>query len=350
VQALYSGALDAEQRTLIGNSRLERERADRAFASQLEPPIDAAGSERAQQAEVVGEYGAHINRLGLRGREISFDKPEGTTRLVALGGSFVFGWGVIDAETWTTRLEMKLQEQIGATEIVNGGRNGGTINRALITLVRLAQQMPFEYVLLISTYNNRTLLDIEQRPTMASGLEYYLYNLSLLHVILEEKVSQLRREALDNQRFRTAVRVRPEALADWRAMYRRRLDEIATVCREHGTTLFVGAEPQRFYDSRLDLLPPGDARETERLTAHVRTGTSLAVSELEWYLHSLQVHELRDLEGRGQAVFLDTASAFMPDKGRWMIDQIHASGTGSERFAERVAGELATRMASRPQR
>jgi hypothetical protein len=121
--------------------------------------------------------------------------------------------------------------------------------------------MPFEYVLLISTYNNRTLLDIQPRPTWASRLEYYLYNLSLLHVALEEKISLLRRETLDNQRFRTVVRVRLDTLADWRAMYRRRLDEIATVCREHGTTLFVGAEPQRFYDSRLDQLAPGDAPE-----------------------------------------------------------------------------------------
>jgi len=207
--------------------------------------------------------------------------------------------------------------------------------------------MPFEYVLLISTYNNRTLLDIQPRPTWASRLEYYLYNLSLLHVALEEKISLLRRETLDNQRFRTVVRVRLDTLADWRAMYRRRLDEIATVCREHGTTLSVGAEPQRFYDSRLDQLAPGDAPETERLTALVSQGKPVSMSELEWYLQSLQVHELRDLEGRGQAAFLDTASAFMPDKHAWMIDQIHANRSGSERFAERVAGELATRIAAR---
>jgi len=37
----------------------------------------------------------------------------------------------------------------------------------------------------------------------------------------------------------------------------------------------------------------------------------------------------------------------MPDKHAWMIDQIHANRSGSERFAERVAGELATRIAAR---
>ena len=73
------------------------------------------------------------------------------------------------------------------------------------------------------------------------------------------------------------------------------------------------------------------------------------MSELEWYLQSLQVQALRELEAGGQAIFLDTASAFTPNKKRWMIDQIHASGGGSERFAERVAGDLAGRIASRPQ-
>jgi hypothetical protein len=346
VQALRSGTLDQEQRTLWGNAKLETARADRAFETRRDPVPDVDDN-APSQPEVVGEYGAHVNSLGLRGPEIVFDKPAGATRLVALGGSFVFGWGVVDADTWTTKLEGKLRERVGPTEVVNGGRNGGTINRALTTLVRLGQRMPFEYVLLVSTYNNRTLLDIERRPTFGARIEYYLYNLSLANVMLEEKISALRHEALDNQRFRTAVRVRPDALGGWRAMYRRRLEQIATVCRERGAALFVGAEPQRFYESALDRLAPGNVEETDRLTALVANGTPLTMSELEWYLQSLQVRELRDLAARGQAVFLDTASAFMPDKRPWMIDQLHANRTGSEKFAELVAKELSARIGAR---
>jgi lysophospholipase L1-like esterase len=343
VQALHSGAIDEEQRTLTGNAKLETERAERTFLTRAEPLRDANDGFAAHAQAVVGEYGAHVNRLGLRGPEIAFDKPAGTTRIVALGGSFVFGWGVVDADTWTVRLEHKLRERAGPTEIVNGGRNGGTINRALTTLVRLAQRMPLDAVVLVSTYNNRNLLDVERRPTWGASVEYYLYNLSLLNVMLEEKISQLRREALDHQRFKTAVGVRVDALDEWRGLYRRRLDQIATVCREHGTRLFVGAEPQRFYDSRLDALPPGDDGETRRLTALVQDRRPLALSELEWYLHSVQVAELRRLDATGAATFLDTASAFMSDKRRWMIDQIHANRSGSERFAELVATELITR-------
>src|SRR5262249_22831040 len=109
IQALHSGALDEEQRTLWGNARRETDRADRAFEARGIPEREAAANEPPQPA-VVGEYGAHVNSLGLRGPEIVFEKPAGTTRLVALGGSFVFGWGVVDADTWTTRLEHKLRE------------------------------------------------------------------------------------------------------------------------------------------------------------------------------------------------------------------------------------------------
>jgi hypothetical protein len=169
----------------------------------------------------------------------------------------------------------------------------------------------------------------------------------LLNVMLEEKISRLRHEALDHQRFRTAVRVRPHTIARWRAMYRRRLDQIATVCGERHATLIVGGEPQHFYDSRLDRLAPGDAAETARLDAQIAQAQPLAVSELEWYLQSVQIRELRGLEVRGSAIFLDTASAFMPEKARWMLDQIHANRGGSERFADLVAAALATRLDER---
>lgn len=77
--------------------------------------------------------------------------------------------------------------------------------------MRITQQMPFEYVWLISTYNNRRLLDIEQRPTWAAGLEYYLYNLSLVHVILGEKARDPHRlaAALASAAPRRALRQTP---------------------------------------------------------------------------------------------------------------------------------------------
>lgn len=311
---------------------------DEMFAARGHLPI----AERVRpQTDRIAGYDVRFNTLGLRGDEVSADMPRDGKRIVVLGGSFVFGWGLPDDDIWTKRLERLLRTRVGPTEIVNAGRNGGTINWALMTLLRLSRRLPFDEVLLLSTYNNRTLVAIDGRPTWAAIAEYYLYNSSLLYVVLEEKISQLRHQALDYQHLRSAVRVSPDALDAWLSLYRRRLAQIAVVCREHGSALLVGGEPQRFYDVALDRLPPGHVDETRRLMNRVTGGQTLARSELDWLLQSLQIQELRAVASRGEAIFIDTASAFMPDKAPWMMDEIHSNRSGSEKFAVLVANAIA---------
>jgi len=57
------------------------------------------------------------NSDGLRDREYSFDKPKGVTRIVALGDSFTWGWGVGDNEIYTEVLESLLPN----VEVINLG-------------------------------------------------------------------------------------------------------------------------------------------------------------------------------------------------------------------------------------
>lgn len=46
-----------------------------------------------------------INSKGLRDREHSYDKPENTKRILVLGDSYAWGYGVADDEIFTTRLQ-----------------------------------------------------------------------------------------------------------------------------------------------------------------------------------------------------------------------------------------------------
>jgi lysophospholipase L1-like esterase len=50
----------------------------------------------------------HINSRGLRDREYSLRKPPGTFRLVGLGDSVMFGWGVREEESYLAVLERRL--------------------------------------------------------------------------------------------------------------------------------------------------------------------------------------------------------------------------------------------------
>lgn len=66
---------------------------------------------------------ATTNSMGYRGREFSQKPKEGTTRILMLGDSFTFGYGVTDDETYPVLLEKSLQEK--AVEVINAGYADG---------------------------------------------------------------------------------------------------------------------------------------------------------------------------------------------------------------------------------
>ncbi len=57
------------------------------------------------------------NSRGLRDKEYKLNKPDGVKRIVVLGDSFTWGYGVNDDEIYTERLESKLPD----TEVINLG-------------------------------------------------------------------------------------------------------------------------------------------------------------------------------------------------------------------------------------
>jgi hypothetical protein len=72
-----------------------------------------------------------INSNGLRDREIPYEKPKGTYRVLVLGDSQTFGQGVEAEETYAKVLERSLAERMpGKVEVVNTGVPGtGTVHQ-----------------------------------------------------------------------------------------------------------------------------------------------------------------------------------------------------------------------------
>lgn len=73
---------------------------------------------------VEGEY--RINSHGFRDREFSVAKPPGTFRIVCLGNSCTFGWGVRQEETYPKVLEKILSDSLPGrkVEVINAGVTG----------------------------------------------------------------------------------------------------------------------------------------------------------------------------------------------------------------------------------
>ncbi len=65
-----------------------------------------------------------INSRGLRDREYPLDKPAGVRRILVLGDSYAWGYGVSDDEIFTEILEQKLSLNDSKWQVLNSGVSG----------------------------------------------------------------------------------------------------------------------------------------------------------------------------------------------------------------------------------
>jgi lysophospholipase L1-like esterase len=83
----------------------------------------------------VGRKPVRVNSHGTRGPEFSATKPPGTIRILSLGDSRTFGWGLAEEETYSSRLERLLQAHVGdraRIEVINAGVNAWSYPQMLV--------------------------------------------------------------------------------------------------------------------------------------------------------------------------------------------------------------------------
>jgi len=91
------------------------------FGHELVPDLDGFGPLRIPVS---------INSSGFRDMEHSWDKPEGTIRILGLGDSILFGWGIEFKQTFLKQTERLLEDSTGrAVETINSGVPGWGLNQ-----------------------------------------------------------------------------------------------------------------------------------------------------------------------------------------------------------------------------
>jgi lysophospholipase L1-like esterase len=112
---------------------------------------------------------ATINALGLRGRLPAVPKPVDAVRILAIGDSTTFGWGVGDDETYCAVLERQLGVAVPARpiEVVNGGVVSYDLNKSARLLRRFASELDPDLVLVGFYWND---LPFDQGPPDGPGL------------------------------------------------------------------------------------------------------------------------------------------------------------------------------------
>jgi lysophospholipase L1-like esterase len=114
-----------------------------------------------------------VNRLGLRDRELAIPKPPGTVRILGLGDSVTFGYGVRLEETYLKVLERRLNTQGRAPvryEVVNAGVEECGLDAYYHTLRALAPVLEPDHVLVGVVLNDiQRYDDLERQPSLTAG-------------------------------------------------------------------------------------------------------------------------------------------------------------------------------------
>jgi hypothetical protein len=133
-----------------------------------------------------------INSHGLRGPEITYEKPPNTFRILNLGDSVTMGWGVREEETYGRRLESILNESGQNNglrfQVINAGVPGWNLENAAAYLQAEGLKYRPDLVLLdLTTANDirgHSALEVDNQPGVINWLQAKTYFWPLLTVQL----------------------------------------------------------------------------------------------------------------------------------------------------------------------
>lgn len=122
-----------------------------------------------------------INSHGFRGPERSFSRPEDRKRIIVLGDSFVWGFGVEEEEMFTTQMERHLGDSV---EIINLGVSGYSTDQELLLYRGVGSRYHADLVILTVATND---IALNARP-----VAYVVYQKPVF--VLDGEALQLRNQ------------------------------------------------------------------------------------------------------------------------------------------------------------
>lgn len=131
-----------------------------------------------------------INSLGFRDREFSLPKPENVFRILALGDSVTFGWGVSVDKTFTKLIEERINEDqnfnklLGKTEFINMGVGNYNTEQEAESYLKVGRLLQPDAAIIFFYIN-----DAEPTQTKTPN---FLTNHSFLAVFFLQRMEQLR--------------------------------------------------------------------------------------------------------------------------------------------------------------
>lgn len=136
--------------------------------------------------------GVHVNALGMRGAEHSREKSPGVRRLLVLGDSFGFGWGVEDDESFPARLEARWRSAGQAVDVLDAAVPGYAADQSWIFLRERGFALAPDLIVLASCQNDvedlgatRLELGEDRLPQRSESLRRFIGEDGRMHYLNE---------------------------------------------------------------------------------------------------------------------------------------------------------------------
>jgi len=185
-----------------------------------------------------------INRLGFRGPDISVKKTAGAYRVVCLGDSSTFGFGVPYKDTYPQQLQgyLSYRMQDRTVEVINAGVVGYTSTQALEHFKRDALPLdPDAVVLLVGAINESFGMEYTDAQRIARMRSNAAHQAPLRRALMELRLSRLMLKLTHRSR---RGKPRPLVPRTPPQQFAKDLEAFAALAREHGFLLVV-ADPHR---------------------------------------------------------------------------------------------------------
>lgn len=268
----------------------------------------------------------HINSQGTRGPEFQPDKPANTIRILSLGDSRTFGWGLADEETYSRRLEQLLRGvETGnkTVEVINAGVNAWSYPQMFVFYRDFAATWKPDIVILAEAnlwtqFSEKNSAEFVRKFMSRVRLKNFLRRFAIYHFVVEVQL----REFYEQHRTKF-IPVDPQQdtlfkeqqQGDPDAVFRSTIEDFCLAVRSNGV------QPVLVFIPTADDLESTNQSRVFRVKKEVSTKLSVPLVDLT-----------PDLAGTGTALYLEA-------------DPVHLNARGNALVAGRVFESITNRLA-----
>lgn len=293
-----------------------------------------------------------INRHGLRGEEVSLEKPEGVERIVVMGGSAVFDLMATTGEDWPHLAQRDLRESgLTQVEVLNAGVPG---HASFDSLGRLYSQIwVFEpdYVVLNNAWNDIkhfTRLSREQplgqiyKPYVEDDDPFRTYTGTIDRILCKSQLYV----KIRTQYYLSKLKVGNEGILPHDDLSQE-LSDIAKIQYENTVRTFVhaarvfGIEPILMTQPTL-VHEESSESEKSKINYEFQGLDHKTLVEAFDYCNSA----VREIASEMNVILLD-ADSHLSGKSELFVDHVHTTNLGSVKLAELLAATLRKELEDR---